>query len=44
MALPESFYKADGSGCKGYAEWGFLSTTSNRAIAIQVLSSAVSDR
>ena len=37
MALPESFYTADENGCKGYTEWGFLSTTSNRAIAVEVL-------
>ncbi len=35
-ALPESFYLADAKGSKGYTEWGFLSTTSNRAIAIEV--------
>ncbi len=33
--LPDSFWKADQFGCRGYMEWGFLSTTSNRETAIQ---------
>ena len=33
--LPESFWKADGFGCRGYMEWGFLSTTSHRETAIE---------
>jgi hypothetical protein len=36
MALPEKFYKRDENGCRGYTEWGFLSTTSNRATAVEV--------
>ena len=36
MGLPESFRRADEHGCRGYMEWGFLSTTSHRATAIQV--------
>jgi hypothetical protein len=36
MALPDEFYKGDGNGCRGYTEWGFLSTTSNRATAVEV--------
>ena len=36
MALPASFDNADENGCRGYAEWGFLSTTSNRATAVEV--------
>ena len=36
MALPEAFYKGDANGCRGYTEWGFLSTTSNRATAVEV--------
>ena len=36
MALPEKFYKGDENGCRGYTEWGFLSTTSNRATAVEV--------
>ena len=36
MALPDSFFRVDANGCRGYAEWGFLSTTSDRAVALQV--------
>ena len=36
MALPDSFFRADAHGCRGYMEWGFLSTTSNKAVAVQV--------
>ena len=36
MSLPEAFYRAAADGCVGFAEWGFFSTTSNRAVAIQV--------
>jgi hypothetical protein len=35
MELPETFWKKDGIGVRGYMEWGFRSTTSNKAIAIQ---------
>jgi hypothetical protein len=35
LALPASFGTADGNGLYGYAEWGFLSTTSSRAVAVQ---------
>ena len=35
-ALPESFYRADGNGCRGYTEWSFLSTTSSMAVAVEV--------
>jgi hypothetical protein len=34
--LPGSFLRADANGCRGYAEWGFLSTTSDRAVAVEV--------
>ena len=34
MQLPTSFYQADKRGSKGFAEWGFMSTTSDRQIAI----------
>ena len=33
--LPLRFYKADEHGCKGYAEWGFMSTTEEKAVALQ---------
>ncbi len=35
MDLPDRFYNADVQGCKGFAEWGFMSTTSNRKVAVQ---------
>ncbi len=38
MELPDSFARPDANGCRGYMEWGFLSTTSNKAVAIEVLS------
>jgi hypothetical protein len=34
MRLPESFHRADASGCRGFAEWGFMSTTSSRGVAL----------
>jgi hypothetical protein len=34
--LPDSFFRVDANGCRGYAEWGFLSTTSDRAVAVEV--------
>jgi len=33
--LPESFLRDDEHGCKGYMEWGFLSTTACRETAIE---------
>ena len=36
LDLPSSFKEADGDGLYGYAEWGFLSTTSSREVAVQV--------
>jgi hypothetical protein len=35
MDLPESFWKADGNGCRGYMEFGFMSTTSSKATALE---------
>lgn len=35
MELPPSFWRSDERGVKGYAEWGFRSTTSDKAVAIQ---------
>ncbi len=32
--LPDSFLRADRHGCRGYMEWGLLSTTSSRATAV----------
>jgi ankyrin repeat protein len=33
--LPGHFWKAAATGCRGFAEWGFMSTTSDKSIAIQ---------
>jgi hypothetical protein len=36
MEMPESFFKVDEeTGCSGFAEWGFISTTANKNVAIQ---------
>jgi hypothetical protein len=32
--LPDIFFHIDDMGCSGYVEWGFLSTTSNRDVAL----------
>jgi WD40 repeat protein len=40
--LPDLFSQIDDKGCSGYAEWGFLSTTSNRDVALGY--SGVKDR
>jgi hypothetical protein len=32
--LPDIFFLVDKQGCSGYAEWGFLSTTSDRDVAL----------
>jgi hypothetical protein len=34
MELPAGFYRADGRGCSGFAEWGFMSTTRNKEVAL----------
>ena len=34
MELPDAFFRADSMGRRGYAEWGFLSTTSNKEVAL----------
>jgi hypothetical protein len=33
--LPDKFDKTDENGCRGYMEYGFLSTTSHRETAVQ---------
>ena len=35
LDLPEHFFAEDGRGCRGYTEWGFMSTTSDKAVALQ---------
>ena len=34
MQFPRQFFAADENGCKGFAEWGFMSTTANRDVAV----------
>ena len=33
--LPDHFRNVDDNGCRGFAEWGFMSTTAEKSIAIQ---------
>ncbi len=35
LELPNSFTTADENGCKGYCEFGFMSTTADRSVAVQ---------
>jgi hypothetical protein len=42
LELPDSFTIADKNGCKGYTEFGFMSTTADRSVAIRY--SGVKDR
>mmetsp|Transcript_39867 Transcript_39867/g.106441 ORF Transcript_39867/g.106441 Transcript_39867/m.106441 type:complete len:994 (-) Transcript_39867:405-3386(-) len=42
VKFPKSFYKADQHGCRGFTEWGFMSTTANIQVALQY--SGVKDR
>ena len=35
LDLPDSFTYADENGCKGYCEFGFMSTTADRKVAVQ---------
>jgi hypothetical protein len=35
LELPESFFKCDGLGRSGFCEWSFMSTTTNKQIAVQ---------
>ena len=39
MKLPDQFYQPDYRGCRGYMEWGFLSTTTSWNTAVEVQSS-----
>ncbi len=32
VSMPPSFYKTDENFCRGFAEWGFMSTTSDRQV------------
>ena len=33
MELPDALYRPDDKGRRGFAEWGFLSTTSDESVA-----------
>jgi ankyrin repeat protein len=35
MELPDHFFKGDKFGCRGFAEWGFMSSTTSRDVALQ---------
>ena len=35
MELPDHFFKLNEQGQRGYAEWGFMSTTEEKAVALQ---------
>jgi hypothetical protein len=35
MELPEAFFRPDNRGRRGFAEWGFLSTTQDKEIALK---------
>jgi hypothetical protein len=35
LDMPDSFFAADDNGCSGFADWGFMSTSSNKAVAIK---------
>lgn len=34
VCLPRSFFKSDENGCRGFVEWGFMSTTADKEVAI----------
>ncbi len=34
MELPDAFFRPDDMGRRGFAEWGFLSTTSSKEVAL----------
>jgi hypothetical protein len=35
MEIPDSFFRPDEKGCTGFVEWGFISTTANKSVAIK---------
>ncbi len=35
LDLPDSFQIVDVNGCLGYTEWGFMSTTAEKSVALQ---------
>ena len=34
ICLPRGFFKSDQNGCRGFVEWGFMSTTAEKEVAI----------
>jgi hypothetical protein len=34
VSMPRSFYKTDENLCRGFAEWGFMSTTADRQVRV----------
>jgi hypothetical protein len=34
VCLPRGFFKSDENGCRGFVEWGFMSTTADKEVAI----------
>jgi hypothetical protein len=34
VSLPRCFYKTNENGCRGFTEWGFMSTTSDREVTL----------
>ena len=35
VSLPDLFYEHDARGCTGFTEWGFMSTTSRKEVALE---------
>ena len=35
LDFPDSFFKSDRLGCRGFVEWGFVSTTADKDVAFQ---------
>ena len=34
LDLPKQFWDQDKTGCAGFCEWGFMSTTADKAVAV----------
>jgi hypothetical protein len=35
LDMPDSFFDTDENGCSGFVDWGFMSTSSNKAVAVK---------
>ena len=35
LDFPDSFFRSDCLGCRGFVEWGFVSTTADKVVAVQ---------